>query len=134
MATDRYDWQDVKEIERWMADHREAASHGGLDFTGRPDPLEELQYRVDQGVFAGRNLVAVKAFLKSADTNARRVSEEGRTEREERAVAAAETSATAAVQSAEHAGRSAKWAGWAVAVALAALAVAAWPYVKDLFG
>lgn len=120
MGIESCDWQDHKDIERWMADWREEVQYQSLDFTGEEDPLDELRHRLSRGDFAGKNKASVEAFVQMADAKAHRVSDLGKADREERAVAAAE--------------RSAKWAGWAIAVALAALLLSAWPYIKDLLG
>lgn len=120
MATNSCDWQDHKDIERWMVEWRDSAAYEGLGFAGKPDPIDELRHRLSRGDFVGKNKSSVEDFLKTYDVKAHRVSEHGKAEREERAVRAAE--------------RSARWAGWAIAVALAALALSAWPYIKDWLG
>ncbi|MDM0007899.1 hypothetical protein QTI51_24590 [Variovorax sp. J22G73] len=120
MGIENCDWQSHRDIERWMAEWREEAEYKTLAFTGEDDPVDELRHRLERGDFAGKNKASVEAFLKVADSKAHRVSDQGKADREERAIAAAE--------------RSARWAGWAIAVALAAFAVSAWPYVKDLLG
>lgn len=112
-------WQDPKDIERWMDAWREEAEHKGLSFVGQHDPIEEIRHRFNRGDFAGKNKSSVEAFLKAADAKAYRWSDEGKVGREERAIAAAE--------------RSAKWAGWAILLSIAALAVAAWPYMREWF-
>jgi hypothetical protein len=117
MGIENCDWQNHKDIERWMAEWREEVEHKTLDFTGEDDPVNELRHRLERGDFAGKNQASVEAFLKIADWKAHRVSDLGKADREERAIAAAE--------------RSAKWGGWAIAVAIAALALSAWPYIKE---
>jgi hypothetical protein len=120
MSIDSCNWQDHKDIERWKAEWDEEVAHKTLDFRGEDDPIDELRHRLDRGDFAGKNKTSVEAFLTTADAKAHRVSDQGQADREERAIAAAVRSAT--------------WGGWAIAVALAALAVSAWPYVKDWLG
>lgn len=117
MGIEDCDWKNHKDIERWMAEWREEVEYKTLDFTGKDDPIDELRHRLERGDFAGKNKASVEAFLKTADSKAHRVSDQGKADREERAIAAAE--------------RSARWAGWAIVVALAALAVSAWPYIKE---
>ncbi|MES2401838.1 MAG: hypothetical protein V4573_17740 [Pseudomonadota bacterium] len=125
--TDKVNWQDHREIERWMADWAEEVVNKSLDFTGKDDPADELRHRLARGDFRGRNAMSVTSFLDAYGARAHRVSDQGRAEREERSAAAAERSADAA-------STSAKWAGWSILVSLAALALAAWPYFKKWLG
>lgn len=118
MGIESCDWQDHKDIQRWMADWREEVAHKSFDFRGQDDPADELRHRLARGDFRGRNKLSVEAFLRAFDAKVHRISEHGKADREERAVVAAE--------------RSAKWAGLAIAIALTSLAVSAWPHVKDL--
>ena len=134
MATDSCNWQDHKDIERWIAKWPEAIQNEGLSFVGEFDPLDELRKRLARGDFAGKNRASVEAYVAGAEEKAHRVSDDGKAEREERAIAAAERSASSADRSANSAEESTKWARLAVLVALAALAVSAWPYLKDWLG
>jgi hypothetical protein len=123
MPDEKYNWQDHREIERWIEDWVEEVKNKSLDFTGKDHPIDELRHRLARGDFRARNRASVESFLAQLDARTHRVSDEGRADREERMASAAEVSAAAAVNSA-------KWAGWSIAVAVAALLLAGWPYMK----
>ena len=115
MDGEKYDWRDEKDIDRFVADWRMESQF--LEFTGDPDPLVELRTRFARGDFAGANQRSVEAYLKKHEERAYKLSADAQADREDRAVRAAE--------------QSAKWAGWALVISLAALALAAWPYIKE---
>lgn len=140
MGATGVDWQDHRDIRRWMKEWAEDAANGGLDFTERADPVDELRHRYARGDFNGLNAASVMAFLDNLDNEARRVSAAGQADREERAVNAAEASAkyardslVEAKRSADAAVTSSRWGGWAVGIAVAALLMSAWPYISRLW-
>lgn len=133
MTAENCDWQDHPDIMRWTDEWRFTVKHKSLDFNGKDDPLDELRHRLSRGDFVGKNKKSVESFLAEQETKGYRVSDQAKADREERAVAAAERSADASERSADASRRSSKWAGWAIFVSIAALLVAAWPYVKVLF-
>ncbi len=116
MASESVNWQDHKDIQRWMADWRDNPEHQFLAFNGNRDLIDELSHRLARGDFSGKNERSVRSFLDLHAAAAHRVSDQGKADREERSIRAAESAARAA------------WI--AVPISIAALFLAGWPYFR----
>lgn len=86
--------------------------------------IELLREALTDGRFSGRNGVWARAWLERHEQFGLEQKEEAALQRELRMVTAAEDSAAAAKSTAT-------WGGWSLATALAALALSAWPYIKE---
>lgn len=123
MSEGQYNWTAETEIDRFVHEWNAKRPYRTIGSQGPADAHDELRSRLKKGVFSGENARAVEAFLQAFDAQQYRMSDAAKVDREERAALAVERSARAAEYSARR-------SGWALAISIAALFIAAWPYIK----
>lgn len=120
------DFKSLADVEAWV-------NLRGLDGE------RALRENLAANRFGERNAQMAKLWLEHQDREAGSAVRSEQREFDDRSLAAAETAARASVDAVEQARRSADaaedsalWAKWALVAAVAALVVAAWPYIKDV--
>lgn len=113
---EEFDVKSPEEIDAWI----ERNGRPAFDRVSRPGGMSSR----------GREMMAAWTQQGARDAAAKRAEESAELQR--RSTVAAETSAAAAVESAAHARDAVRWSRWAAIIAVAALAVAAWPFAKVL--
>lgn len=110
----------LEEVSAWVEAHNQEG-----------DGANNLRMALNAGYVSGKSATMARTWLDDHENGEQRRLEAEQLELLRRSTVAAETAATAAVASAHHAGESARWGKWAAGISIFALAVSAWPMLRD---